>query len=87
MPQVSLYVDDATMESLRTEAAREGTSLSKHVSTRIKKAQARQLGRCNTPSGMPEGFFERLYGCIDDDSFVRPKQPEFALDFSRLSFE
>jgi len=87
MPQVSLYVDDATLKSLRAEAAREGTSLSKLVSARIKKAQANQRGRCNTPSGMPEGFFEHLYGCIDDDSFVRPEQPDFALDSSRLSFE
>ena len=68
MPQVSLYVDDVTMKSLRSRAAAEGVSLSKHVSRRIAEAE-----RPRTPSGLPEGWLEGLYGCLaDDDSFTLP---------------
>lgn len=83
MPQVSLYVDEETMEGLRTEAALEGTSLSKYVAARI-----RRRDRPDTPSGLPEGLLDRLYGCLaDDDTFERPPQLDFSLDAPRLSFE
>ena len=76
MPQVSLYVDDATMEQLRKDAQNEGTSISKHVVRRLKDGRTCYRGRCDTPSGLPSGFFAQLYGCIDDDTFVRPSQLE-----------
>ena len=83
MPQVSLYVDEPTMETLRSEADREGVSLSRYVASRLKST-----GRCTTPSGLPDGFLDSLYGCLsDDDSFVRPVQPDFTLDAPRLAFE
>ena len=87
MPQVSLYVDDAMMKSLREDAAREGVSLSKHVARRLGNGGAGLQGRCDTPSGMPEGFFDRFYGCITDDTFVRPDQPDASLDAPRLAFD
>ena len=83
MPQVSLYVDDATMDDLRTEAAREGVSLSKYVASRVRRHE-----RADTPSGLPSSFFENLYGCLaDDDSFVRPPQLGYELDAHRLAFD
>ncbi|MBQ6391753.1 MAG: hypothetical protein IJH88_09095 [Eggerthellaceae bacterium] len=83
MPQVSLYVDESLMKTLRAEAASEGISLSKHVARRLTNAS-----RCATASGLPDGYLETLYGClIDDDTFTRPEQPRFSLDASRLAFD
>ena len=86
MPQVSLYVEDALMKELRAGAEREGTSLSKHVARRLRDDRALHQARCSTPSGHPEGYFDRLYGCVNDDTFVRPVQPDYSLDSSRLAF-
>ena len=86
MPQVSLYVDDAMMSELRSGAAHEGVSLSKYVAKCLKTSAVHQA-RCSTPSGMPEGYYEHLYGCIDDDSFVRPPQLDSSLDTPRLRFD
>lgn len=83
MPQVSLYVDEQTMEALRKSAASEGVSLSRHVANRLKGA-----ARCATLSGLPEGLLENLYGCLSaDDSFKRPDQIGFEHDAARLAFE
>ena len=82
MPQVSLYVDDQLMMTLREDAAHEGVSLSRHVARRIQEG-----ARASTPSGLPDGLLESLYGCLsDDDSFVRPAQLDHALDAPRLTF-
>ena len=83
MPQISLYLDDDTMELVRAGAAAECVSLSKYVCHRIEGRQP----RCNTPSGLPDGLLERLYGSIDDDTFVRPEQLDFSLDAPRLTFD
>jgi hypothetical protein len=83
MPQVSLYVDDETMATLRAEAAAQGLSLSKHVVSRLKASR-----RSNAATCLPEDYFDNLYGCLaDDKSFVRPQQPDFELDAQRLSFD
>ena len=68
MPQVSLYVDDATMTTLRKQAQAEGVSLSKHVARRLAATE-----RSSTASGLTEGWLESLYGCLaDDESFTMP---------------
>ena len=85
MPQVSLYVEDELMDELRSGAAQEGVSLSKHVARRLRDGKASYQGRCDTPSGLPERYFDRLYGCIDDDTFERPAQPGLELDSPRLA--
>lgn len=83
MPQVSLYVDESLMKVLRAEAAAENVSLSKYVARRLKSD-----GRCSTPSGLPEGYLDGLYGCLaDDNSFTRPGQLSFTADATRLAFE
>ena len=70
MPQVSLYVDEATMADLRKQARAEGVSLSKHVARRL--AQPAQTG---TASGLPEGWLESLYGSLADvDGFDLPER-------------
>ena len=62
MPQLSLYVDDATMETLRTSALAEGVSMSRYASGLI-----RDRARFGT---WPQGYWEGVYGCLDDDTFV-----------------
>lgn len=73
MPQLSLYLDDSTMELLRGEAQRTGTSLSKYAGAVIRERSS------NT---WPQGFFN-LYGCIDDETFEAPEElPLEELPFS-----
>ena len=62
MPQLSLYLDDATMETLRTSALGEGVSMSKYAANLIRNRA--QFG------GWPAGYWESVYGCLDDDTFV-----------------
>lgn len=83
MPQLSLYLDESTMEALRQDAARAGTSLSKYV--------ANVLHEHAESSRWPDGFFD-LYGsfddgciedeCFGDDCFETPfgAAPEEAFD-------
>lgn len=68
MPQLSLYLDEPTMESLRRDAAQAGTSLSKYVVGVLHEhAEAPRW---------PDGFFE-LYGSCDDEAFVEPPDSPF----------
>lgn len=87
MPQVSLYVDNALMQGLRADAEREGVSLSKYVAQRLRESRAVNRERCNTPSGMPKGYFDRLYGCVDDPTFAVPEELDFSLDAPRIAFD
>ena len=60
MAQVSLYVDDETMEYLREQSKSEGTSVSKFVGKVIKGYKDDHKG------GWPEGWLDRVYGCAPD---------------------
>ena len=62
MPQLSLYIDDATMETLRAAARGEGVSMSRYASGLIRDRA--QLG------GWPQGYWDSVYGCLDDDTFT-----------------
>ena len=59
MPQLSLYVDDATMETLRNSARGEGVSMSRYASNLIRN-NARH-------GGWPQGYWESVYGCLSGD--------------------
>lgn len=63
MPQLSLYISDENMTTLRNRANDEGISMSKHVNRLIEQDA---LG-----CGWPQGFWD-LFGAIQDDSFVEP---------------
>ena len=62
MPQLSLYLDDQTMNALRDMADIGGTSLSKCAAELIRNAAVNEW----PPS------VERLIGSIDDVSFKQP---------------
>ncbi len=75
MPQISLYIDEETLEKLKAAAEREHTSISKWVARRI---------RAQVEPEFPAGY-EELFGSIQDESFVEPKEIEAALDTFRES--
>ena len=58
MPQLSLYVDEGTMETLRVSARVEGVSMSKYAAGLIRDRS--QHG------GWPQGYWDAVYGCLDD---------------------
>ena len=75
MPQLSLYLDETTHQSVVTAANRENKSLS---------AWAREhLLEAATPKGWPPGYFEFLES-VDVD-IERPEQPQFSDDSPRES--
>ena len=59
MPQLSLYIDDATMETLRVSARGEGISMSKYAARLIRNRAAY--------GGWPQGYWESVYGCLNED--------------------
>ena len=77
MPQLSLYLDASTMESLRCASDREGVSLSKY---------AGRLIRDHSASAWPIGFWD-TYGALQDDSFVVSPELDYSLDAPRKNFE
>ena len=60
MPQVSLYIDEATLRRIEIAAKTEKLSLSKYVSMKLRKSLADEW---------PQRYDE-LFGAIEDDSFV-----------------
>ena len=71
MPQVSLYIDEATLKRIEIAAKTEKLSLSKYVSRKLQASLADQW---------PEHFGE-LFGAITDKSLSR--QPVSSADVPR----
>ena len=63
MPKISLYIDQDTLERIKTEATRERLSVSKWVAEQINP---------RVQTGYPPGF-EELFGSVDDETFKRPE--------------
>ncbi len=72
MSQVSLYLNDAAMAQLRSVCEKEKRSLSGYVSELI-------MGKRNSDS-WPQGYWDSVYGCLDDASFVVPSEPDAVFD-------
>lgn len=73
MAQVSLYIDDNTMQRARREAAARGVSVSKFVSG---------LMRSHIGSEWSEAF-RSTFGAISDDLFVKHPAIGFEKDAER----
>lgn len=68
MPQLSLYLDDETMNDLRTNAQRENISLSKYVAGLLKDSKCSQ--------NWIEEWLNEVYGCIPNDyEWELPEDP------------
>jgi hypothetical protein len=63
MPQISLYIDEATLKRVETLAKKEHKSISKWVRIRIKDS---------LENSWPDNYFS-LFGSVADKNFVRPK--------------
>lgn len=76
MPQISLYIDENTLEKIGEIAKNENLSISKWVGNNIKSLIKNRY---------PEDFFS-LFGAINDDSFQRPEELDDDNDHIRESF-
>ena len=79
MPQISLYVDDATMEALRVSARGQGVSMSRYVAGLI--ADREHYG------AWPQGYWESIYGALDEDLDIGDSELDPSLDDSCDFFE
>ena len=73
MPQISLYVDENTLKKVENAALRQHISISKWVAEQI---------RTRVEPIYPI-YFEDLFVSITDDSFKRPNDLSFNLDYKR----
>ena len=73
MAQLTIYLDDDSIQRIEAAAAREKSSVSKWVKTRLVDA---------LDSKWPHGYFE-LFGSLADGDFSRPAQLDPGLDASR----
>lgn len=76
MPQISLYIDEKTLQKVESAAKRQHLSISKWVAEQI---------RAKVDPIYPVDF-ESLYGSIDDDTFVAPSELNFGQDADRMPF-
>lgn len=78
MAQLSLYMDDAQMESLRNDAVSEGKSISAYAREVLERRHDPKRGWVN---GWPPGYFESLLPIdieLPDDP---PPEPVAPLNF------
>ncbi len=76
MPQISLYIDEKTLQKVESAAKRQQVSISKWVAEQL-RAKVDPIYPVN---------FEGLYGSIDDDTFVVPLELNLNQDADRLQF-
>jgi hypothetical protein len=76
MPQISLYIDEETLEKIGEIAKNENISISKWVGNNIRSLIKNQY---------PKDFF-LLFGAIKDETFQRPEDIDPNLDTKRELF-
>ena len=62
MAQLSLYLEDTEMATLRKDARREGVSLSRYAARLIRENAGN--------SKWPAGYWETVYGALSDPTFT-----------------
>ncbi len=73
MPQISLYIDKTTLSKIEKAAEREHISISKWVGKNLQHTLENQY---------PKDYF-KLFGSIEDDSFVAEKKESYNDDCKR----
>ena len=76
MPQISLYIDEATLKKIQRAARHKRMSVSRWVAGQL---------RARLEAVYPEHYSD-LFGSIRDESFQRPEQPSAAADAPRQGF-
>lgn len=74
MPQISLYIDEATLRKIEGAAAREKVSISRWVSDQLKSHIDPQYPK----------DFEKLFGSITDETFTDPGDQGLSTDHLRM---
>ena len=74
MPQISLYIDEKTLRKVEAAAKQQRLSISKWVSEQI---------RSKLDPVYPKEY-EKLFGSIKDDTFVKPEPLDFQNDTKRI---
>lgn len=72
MAQLSLYMDEASMDSLRADAAKRGISISSYAREVLENRNMRDAD--GWENGWPPGFFD-LYGSMPDFPNVEDLTP------------
>ena len=75
MPQISLYIDEPTLKKIENAAMRQHISISKWVAEQIR----------NRVEPVYPVNFENLFGSIDDETFIEPKEQGLSFDAERMS--
>ena len=73
MAQISIYIDEPTLQQIEKAAEKEHES----ISTWVKKRLISSL-----KTAWPKGYFD-LFGAVRDDSLKRPGQPSITKDRRR----
>jgi hypothetical protein len=73
MPQISLYIDEKTLEKVENAALKQHVSISKWVADQL---------RARIEPSYPTGF-EKLFGSVKDKSFIRPDEIASSRDIIR----
>jgi hypothetical protein len=76
MPQISLYIDEGTLEQISQRAKSENISISKWVGNNIKTLIKNQY---------PDNFFS-LFGAIKDETFQKHADLDIVHDSKREEF-
>ena len=77
MPQLSLYLDEPTLASLRANSALADLSLSKYVANLIRNRHEN--------GEWPAGYWD-IYGALEDEAFTAPPDIDLALDGATPTF-
>ena len=75
MPQLSLYIDENTLNKIEIGAKLEHLSISKYVVRKLNESMS---------NAWPENY-QKLYGVMDDNSFSVEKIKDFSNDIKRES--
>lgn len=85
MPQLTIYLDEATAARVRAAAKASGLPVSRWVRQRLGDARAAPAAETDA-QGYPLGFWENFQP-IDDPTFVAPPDIDIALDGPMPVFE
>lgn len=77
MPQISLYIDEKTLEQVSISAKSENKSISNWVKSKIKKSLSNEWSE----------EFKSLIGSITDETFIEPKELDFTNDIRRVELK
>lgn len=76
MPQISLYIDEKTLKKVESAAKQQRLSISKWVAEQI---------RSKVDTVYPADY-DKLFGSITDDTFMKPESQKFNRDAKRVGF-